>query len=254
MAIVVFEHHPMETAARLGQVLRDHGHRLRTVRLYAGDIVPPDLEDVDGLIAMGGPMNVDQAEQYPWIDDESAFIKAAHDAGLPIVGICLGAQLIAHTLGGKVEKMQTPEIGWFPVSQFKPGFPDTLFGGIPWKATQFHTHGYQVTTLPPGGAMLASSDLCRHQAFRVGLKTYAFQYHFEWTRHDIDGILDQFNEWIRASGIDPDTLRQEAEQQYDRYRHLGDRQCESLATWLFCLEHRLNHSRGPVANFDASQS
>ncbi len=254
MAIVVFEHHAMETSARLGQVLRDHGHKLRTIRLYAGDAIPPDLDNVDGIVSMGGPMDIDQAEAYPWIDQEAAYIKQAHEAGLPIVGICLGAQIIAHALGGKVEKMDKPEIGWFPVNQFRPGFPDTIMGGIPWKAVQFHTHGYQVTELPPGGALLASSDACKNQAFRVGLFTYAFQYHFEWTRQDIDGVLKQFADWISNSGYDAQAIHREADEKYGLYRHLGERLCQSLASWLFCIEHRLQHTQGPVANFDASQS
>jgi GMP synthase-like glutamine amidotransferase len=254
MAIVVFEHHAMETSARLGQVLRDHGHRLRVIRLFAGDAVPPDLDDVDGVVSMGGPMNVDQAGEYPWIEQEAAFIRASHDANVPIVGVCLGAQLIAHALGGKVAKMDKPEIGWGPVSQFKPGFPDTIFGGIPWKAEQFHAHGQQVTDLPPGGVMLASTRACRNQAFRVGLTTYAFQYHFEWTRSDIEGVLNQFANWINESGGDVEAIREETEAKYDTYRRLGDKQCETLATMLFCIEHRLHHTKGPAANFHASQS
>lgn len=254
MAIVVFEHHAMETSARLGQVLRDHGHRLGVVRLYAGDTVPVDLDDVDGVVSMGGPMNVDQAGEYAWIDQESAFIKSAHEAGLPVVGVCLGAQLIAQALGGKVQKMSSPEIGWHTVSQFKPGFPDTIFGGVPWKTTQFHTHGQEVAELPPAGVMLASSGACKHQAFRVGLTTYGFQYHFEWTRSDIAGVLEQFTDWISASGGDVEAIRNETDQYYDTYRHLGDRLCQTLASVLFCIEHRLTHTKGPAANFDASQS
>jgi len=254
MAIVVFEHHAMETSARLGQVLRDNGHRLRTIRLYAGDAIPVDLDDVDGVVSMGGPANVDQADEYPWINDEMTFIQSAHEAGLPVVGICLGAQLIAQALGGTVGKMDKPEIGFGPVNQFRPGFPDTLFSGVPWKTDQFHTHGFEVTELPPGGAMLASSDACKHQAFRVGMSTYGFQYHFEWTRQDIEGVLTQFAGWINESGADVDTIRQQVDAKYDLYRHLGDRLCESLASWLFCIEHRLSHTRGPAANFDASQS
>ncbi len=254
MAIVVFEHHAMETSARLGQVLRDHGHQLNVIRLYAGDPIPVDLNDVDGVVSMGGPMNVDQADDHGWINQEAQFIKSAHEAALPIVGVCLGAQLIAHALGGKVQAMDAPEIGWHPVGQFRPGFPDTIFGGIPWTTDQFHTHGQQVTELPPGGVLMASSDCCKNQAFRVGLTTYAFQFHFEWTRNDIEGILDQFANWIKESGRDVDVIRSEAETKYDLYRHLGDRLCESLASWVFCIEHRLNHTRGPAANFDASQS
>jgi GMP synthase (glutamine-hydrolysing) len=254
MAIVVFEHHAMETSARLGQTLRDHGHQLKVVRLYAGDTVPADLNDVDGIVSMGGPMNVDQADEFSWITQEAAFIKVAHDAGLPIVGVCLGAQLIAHALGGKVEAMDKPEIGWLPLHQFNPGFPDTLFGGIPWTTNQIHTHGQQITELPPGGVLMASSDACKNQAFRVGLTTYCFQYHFEWTRSDIDGILDQFAPWIQKSGGDAEAIRRDTEIKYDLYRHMGDRLCESLASCVFCIEHRLDHTKGPAANFDASQS
>jgi len=254
MAIVVFEHHAMETSARLGQVLRDHGFRLRTVRLYAGDAIPPDLDDVDGIISMGGPMNVDQTADYPWIEQECAYLKAGHEANLPIVGICLGAQLIAHALGGKVTAMNKPEIGWSPVRQFRPGFPDTIFSGIPWQTDQFHTHGYEVSELPPGGALLASSEACRHQAFRVGLMTYAFQYHFEWTREDINGVLAQFGDWITSSGGNIEAIRQETDQKYENYRRLGDKLCVNLATMLFCIEHRLHHPKGPVANYHASSS
>ena len=254
MAIIVFEHHAMETSARLGQTLRDHGHQLRVIRLYAGDPVPVDLDDVDGIVSMGGPMNVDQAGEHDWISQEADFLKSAHEAGLPIVGVCLGAQLIAHALGGKVEKADKPEMGWLPVSQFRPGFPDTVFGGLPWKANQFHSHGQQVTELPPGGVLMASSDCCKNQAFRVGLTTYCFQYHFEWTRSDIDGVLNQFADWIKQVGGDVDAIRQDTETKYDLYRHMGDRLCETLAAVLFCIEHRLDHTNGPAANFDASQS
>lgn len=254
MAIVVFEHHAMETSARLGQTLRDHGHKLRVIRLYAGDAIPVDLDNVDGVISMGGPMNVDQADEYAWISQEAQFLKAAHEANLPVVGVCLGAQLIAHALGSKVQKADKPEMGWLPVKQFRPGFPDTIFGGIPWKTDQFHSHSQEITELPPGGVLMASSECCKHQAFRVGLTTYCFQYHFEWSRSDIEGVLSQFADWIKEVGGDPDAIRRDTEAKYDRYRHVGDRLCETLATVLFCIEHRLDHTKGPAANFDASQS
>ena len=205
----------------LGAMLQNHGHKLRPVALYDGESVPADLDGVDGILSMGGPMNVADTADHAWIEPELACLKAAHDAGLPVMGICLGAQLIAAALGGKVEAMSEPEDGWHEVTLAFPGTVDTLHAGITWKSMQVHLHGQQVTELPPGGVPLASSALCRTQAFKVGFTTYAFQYHFEWARPQIAHFT-----------------RDGHGEHYDAYRRRGDRLCEQIATYLFPVDKR----------------
>jgi len=237
MAIVVFQHHPNETSAQLGRTLRDHGHRLRTIALYDGEPVPVDLDDVTGVVSMGGPANVDQADQYPWVEPETDYIKQAHERGLPIVGICLGAQLIAKALGGEVEAMDTPEIGWAPVKQTFFGTTDPVFAGIPWSSTQLHLHGQQVAKAPPGGTPipLVGSQACKCQAFKVGFRTYGFQYHFEWDMDEIKHVVGN-DPSVREQGHDPMQIINEAAEHYHMYRRLGDRLCERLTTVIFPVD------------------
>lgn len=254
MAILVFQHNALESPACLGQVVRDTGHRLRVLRLDAGDALPPDLDDVDGIITLGGPMNVDQQADHPWMAREMALLAEAHGAGVPIVGICLGAQLIAAALGGKVEPMPSAEIGWHTIKLAFPGTIDPIFAGLPWQQMQFHLHGQEVTELPAGATPLAGSKLCRNQAFKVGFKTYGFQYHFEYNREQLQAALDGHEAWIGQAEGDIQTISEEIDSYYALYRHLGDRIGHNLADLLFPLEKRLGGRRGPALNWDPSRS
>jgi len=249
MAILVFEHDRHETSARLGQMMRDTGHRLDVRQPYAGDALPTDLDGIEGLIIMGGPQNVDQQDQYPYLTREMQLIKTAHEQAIPVVGICLGAQLIAAALGGEVGTMPASEIGWRPIDLTFPGTIDSICAGLPWKTVQFHSHDCEITKLPPDGVPLASSQLCRTQAFKVGLRTYGFQFHFEWTRNDLETILQN---QLAPQGTQIEPICQQCDDYYDLYRHLGDRLANNLALLLFPLDKRLTHKIGPVENFHAS--
>ncbi len=231
MSLLVFQHHPNENPAQLGTILNDHGHKLRTIKLYEGEPVPPDLDDVDGVLSMGGPQNVDEAAKYPWITDEMAYLKLAHEKGLPIVGVCLGAQLIAAALGGKVAAMAQPEVGWQNVKLAFPGQIDPIYQGITWDSMQFHLHGQEVTALPPGATPLSGSKQCKTQAFKVGLTTYAFQYHFEWTEADL--AVAARDPLASAAGVKPEALATQTREFYDDYRRRGDRLSEMMAMMLF---------------------
>lgn len=236
MSLVIFEHHRTEGPAVLGSILHSYGHRLRHVKLYDGEPVPVDFDDVGGIVSMGGPMNVDQADMHPWLEREMNYLKAAHAARLPIVGVCLGAQLIAEALGGQVSQMDQPEIGWYPLKMSFPGTTDPIFSGIGTEPVQFHIHGQEVTRLPTGATALAGSRRCANQAFRVGLTTYAFQYHFEWDRRDLAVIVrDPF---IAGAGLSGQEILGQMDLYYDRYRRLGDRLCHNIATNLFPGDRR----------------
>jgi GMP synthase (glutamine-hydrolysing) len=236
MAIVIFEHHPDETSAELGAALLRHNHRLRVVRLHAGDVVPVDLDDVDGVVSMGGPMNVEEVGQYAWMPPELAYLKAAHERAIPLVGVCLGAQLIAAALGGEIKAMAAPEIGWHNVKLAFPGTVDPIMQGIAWDTMQFHVHGQEVVKLPPDGVPLAGSKACKTQAFKVGLTTYAFQYHFEWNQGQLQHILEG-DGWLKQHA-DVAAIRAGIEEHYPGYRRRGDRLCDNLVNLLMPIDKR----------------
>jgi len=245
MSLIVFQHQSDETSSQLGVTLARHGHKLRTVKLWAGEPVPPDFDDVDGVISMGGAMDVEQKDAHRWIEKELNYLRRAHEAELPIVGICLGAQLVAEALGGTVGKMDKPEVGWGEVKLAFPGTIDPVLAGIPWQSMQMHFHGCEVTDLPPDSTPLAGSALCRTQAFKVGLTTYAFQYHPEWTRTEIEHFASL--PFVEQAGQSTEQIIEGCEEHYALYRHLGDRLAERMAQILFPLDKRYDRGApGPT--------
>ena len=251
MAILILEHDDLDSSQRLGQTLADHGHKLDVRLLHKGDPLPPDLDNIDGLISMGGPQDTDQAADHAWMAGEIELIKLAHERGIAVLGVCLGAQLIAVALGGEVERMDTPELGMANTTLSFFGSNDPILTGLPWNHPMMHAHGCAVTKAPPGGTPipLASSKGCKVQAYRVGLTTYGFQYHFEWTKQRCTDIIDHNAKWVEAIGTTADELKQGVEDRYDQYRHLGDRLCKTIADRLFPLDKRLPPTRQEVANF-----
>jgi GMP synthase-like glutamine amidotransferase len=241
MSLLVLQHEGHESPMLLGRVLQGHGHRLRTIRLDLGEPLPADLDDVDGIVAMGGSANVDEVGTYPWLEPEMAYLKQAHAAGRPIVGVCLGAQLIAAALGGKVAAMAEPEVGWKPVKLAFAGTTDPLLAGVPWETVQFHLHGQEVTQLPPEGVPLAGSARCKLQAFRVGLTTYAFQYHFECDHAGIARFAS--DDLVSKAGEKADVIVADCKHHFAAYRRLGDRLAENIAMLLFPIDKRVVSGR-----------
>lgn len=256
MAILVLEHHPLEPSAALGKALRDHGHRQRVIALHDGQTLPADLDEVEGLVIMGGPMNVDEQEAYPWMAREMQIIEEAHARHLPMVGICLGAQLIAKALGGEVQAMPRAEIAWGEIVQAFPGTIDTLHAGTPWRSVQFIFHGQQITRAPAGAAVLAKSSQCPIHAFSLGMHVYGFQYHFELEETHLRAMLGDgdYCQWITASGGDPRQLLAAMPGVYPMYRQLGDRLCKRIADLLFPIDKRLSHKAGVLNSYDPAIS
>jgi GMP synthase (glutamine-hydrolysing) len=236
MSLLVFQHEATEGPAVLGQILQTYGHKLRTVKLHQGDAVPPDFDDVDGVISLGGAANVDETAKYPWLAAEMDYLKQAHQRGLGVVGICLGAQMIAKALGGEVAAMPAPEVGWHPVRMAFPGTIDPAYAGLTWNRVLFHLHGQEVTKLPAGAAPLSGSKLCKTQAFKLEMKTYAFQYHFEWSRADIERMVQ--DDLVKKAGVNPADILRQSDEHYDSYRRQGDRLCHTIANLLFPIDKR----------------
>jgi GMP synthase (glutamine-hydrolysing) len=174
MRIHSLEHQPEEGPAKIADWAAARGHSLVRTALYAAE-PPPALDTFDLLVIMGGGMNIYQHRDHPWLVEEKAFLRRAIDAGKPILGICLGAQLLADVLGGKVYQNPEKEIGWFPVS-----FTDRagLFASFPEKMNVMHWHG-DTFDLPPGARLIASSEGCPQQAFVWGDRVVGLQFHLE---------------------------------------------------------------------------
>lgn len=174
MRIHSLEHQAEEGPARIGEWAVARGHSVTRTALYAGE-TPPAPDQFDLLVVMGGSMNIYQHRDHPWLVAEKEFLRRAIDAGKPILGVCLGAQLLADVLGGKVYQNAEKEIGWFPVD-----FSDRtgLFAGFPAQMNVMHWHG-DTFDLPPGSRLIASSLACRNQAFVWGDRVVGLQFHLE---------------------------------------------------------------------------
>ncbi len=151
---------------------------LNIVDLSKADLLPSDLSDIKAVISLGGPMNVYEEDKFPFLKDEDKLLKEALRNEIPILGVCLGAQLLAKASGAKVVKAKEKEIGWHEVKLTAEGKIDPLFAGFPpeLKVFQWHEDTFDI---PLEGILLAGSKVCPNQAFRVGENAYGLQFHLE---------------------------------------------------------------------------
>lgn len=181
------QHVPFEGLGSMEEWLIEQGHNLFCTRLWAGDPFPP-LDSFAGLIVMGGPMGIYEHEQYPWLVREKAFLRAVVDREIPILGICLGAQLLADVLGAEVRANPEKEIGWFPVIR-TPDIPESLRPVLPEELTVFHWHG-DTFGLPEDAVRLYTSSACANQAFLYRDHVLGLQFHLETTRDSAAALID----------------------------------------------------------------
>jgi len=241
MAIVIFQHSDIGTPGRLGATLRDHGFRLdiRRPDLHP-ESVPTDLDDVHGLVILGGPQNVTDIAKYPWMQAEIELLRAAHQREIPVIGICLGAQMIAHALGGEVAPRERPAVGFYPMNLTMAGQTETLLAGIAWESPQVFTCGQEIKSLPPGATLLASARTTKHVIFKAGLRTFGSIAHFECDRHCVDHLMASSKGMMPGAGITESEVKVQTDQMYDTYARLSNRLCVNLATYLFPITGRLS--------------
>jgi GMP synthase (glutamine-hydrolysing) len=238
MAILVLEHSSRSGILRFGKILRDYSHRLRIVKLHEGDPLPPDLDDVDGIVSCGGPQSATD-DSLDWLEGEMELIRLARERDLPIVGLCLGCQITARALGGRVERMgEEPEIGWHEVKLSPVGREDPVHAGLPWRMMAAHWHGDHVAELPPDARLLASSERCKVQAWAVGLRTYCFQYHPEIERQSFEDFAADTPEALERFGMPIEELRRQTAQHYAEFERLTTRLFESLALLVMPVDRR----------------
>ena len=182
MRLHVLQHVPFEGPGYIEEWATSREMQITATRLYAGE-KPPSPTDFDWLVIMGGPMGIRDHGAHPWLVEEKAFIREAIDTGKPVVGICLGAQLIADVLGTKVYPGPYKEIGWHPLRR-APGAPEWF----PEELTAFHWHG-DTFALPENSIRLASSDACRNQGFVYRDRVVGLQFHLESTHQSIAALI-----------------------------------------------------------------
>lgn len=195
MRLHYLQHVPFENLGSILTWATRQGCSVTGTRLYNNENLPTK-QDYDWLVVMGGPMNIYDEENYPWLADEKLFIREAVDSGKVVIGICLGAQLIADVLGGKVTENPYLEIGWFPVRLSVEARSSPLFSFFPQQPMVFEWHGDTFSTLPEGAVCIAENDACSHQAFIYKRKVFGFQFHLEATSEIIENLVNHCKEEI----------------------------------------------------------
>lgn len=194
---LIIQHAPHEHAAALRRALESQGIPIQVVRIWEGEKLP-EPDSISGLISLGGHMGANDEADHPWILDEIRLMRKIYENQLPIAGICLGGQMLARALGGKVVSNPHPEIGWFEVKLNDHGLQDPLMSAA-GPTPKFYQWHYDTFSPPPQGVLLADSPICAAQAFRVGDRTYGFQFHPEADFQLVD-------EWLQIEGTDEEIL------------------------------------------------
>lgn len=235
--LLVFQHVAAEPLGSLDPLIRRRGHRIRFVNFERDPDAQPSIDRYRGLVVLGGPMNVGDQARRPHLRTELRVIEAALKQDKPVLGICLGAQLLAHVLGADVRRHDTPEIGWYDLELTGAGHDDPVLSPLGARAPVFQWHG-QTFALPAGAAQLARTATCEQQAFRWGDRAYGVQFHPE-----VDAALvgrwlrtPAYAEELRAAGLAHDAgaidartgelaeaMRRRAEPAFERFLDLVGR-------------------------------
>ncbi len=223
--VLAFRNAELESLGTIEDAFRAAGVPWTYIDLYDGLPRTFDHGQLAGIVVLGGLMNVDETDKYPYLAAELDYIRAALDAELPILAVCLGAQLVAKALGAKVSSMPTKEIGWYPLHVTDAAADDPLFAHFGPGETVFQWHG-DTFELPAGAVQLAESPLCRQQAFRYGDSAYGLQFHMEVTAEMVDEWLAEpagCAELAELDYIDPEEIGRRKATELPGMHALGER-------------------------------
>jgi len=230
--ILVFQHVPYEPLGTLDPLLKQSGFRIRYVNFGRNPKTRPVLDKYAALIILGGPMNADQIDSYPNLQTEVEVIREAIDRDMSVLGICLGAQLLAKALGGSVRPNPDREIGWYDVALTEEGAKDPVLSTFARQQCvfQWHEDGIQ---LPDEAVHLASSPASKVQAFRYGEHAYGFQFHLEVDSALIDRWLTVPNNQAildaEQGNIDPAKIREQTDCSIDALQELS---AQTFSRWI----------------------
>jgi len=238
----VIQHLEREGPGLFAQAAQGHGLDLEVSRMDLGDPLPEPI-DGDGLLIMGGPMGVADINDpaYPWLPAEVELIRRSLEDGIPLIGVCLGAQLIAHASGGGVEVLlggvplrPLPEVGWAPIQLTSAALADPLMHGLPKRFDVLHWHGDRIL-LPEGARLLARSARCDEQLFRIGSRACGLQFHVEVDPQTLGRWLIEDSAFIQEALGDegPQQIRNQQRRCGESARQVGEDLLHRLLTVLW---------------------
>ena len=221
MRVLSIVHQEDAASGVFGEAVRERGHDLSEWVISNGSAPDGPPDSYDAVLVFGGAMHVDQEARHPWLRDEDALLRELAGRNVPVLGVCLGAQLIAKALGARVGPMPTPQIGWFDVEQTPEAAHDPVFASLPRRFSSFQWHIYAFE-LPPDAVPLARDSACL-QAYRAGASAWGVQFHAEVTKESVD-------DWFRSSKppdapLDLDALQRETDEKIRAWNDFGKRLC-----------------------------
>ena len=223
MNVLAIVHGEKVRSGVFGDAVTQRGHRLEEWSLAWSTPPARPLDDYGAVLVFGGAMHADEDDRHPWLREENLLLQRLLNLRTPLLGVCLGAQLIAKAAHAEVGRAQRPEIGWFPVELTGAAVDDPLLGRLPPRFHAFQWH-YYTYGLPAGAAELARSEACT-QAFRLGTHAWGIQFHAEVTEPQIGG-------WIESSGqelpMPPEELARETRERIGAWNELGYSLCEGF--------------------------
>ena len=207
-----------------GEAAATAGHEL--VSWMAPESPPPPLDGLDAAMAFGGAMHVDQEQANPWLGGEKELLGELLARGIPVLGVCLGAQLLSEAAGGAPRRASRPEIGWHDIELLDEARDDPLLSVLPERFEGFNWHSYE-SSPPPGATRLATSDVCL-QAYRLDGNSWGIQFHAEVTEEDLGRWLDGYDtdEDAVRIGVNPEGLREETRGKIRAWNEVGRGICE----------------------------
>jgi GMP synthase-like glutamine amidotransferase len=194
--------------------------------LIAEARAPADPLAYDAVLTFGGAMHTDHAAEHPWLGEEKALLADVIRERIPLLGMCLGCQLVAEAAGAEPRRAREPEIGWYPVELTQQAADDPVLGGLPRRFEAFQWHSYEAP-LPPGATALATSDVCL-QAYRLDGPGWGIQFHAEVSAGDAEHWIDDYTsdpDAVRI-GLDPGALRRRTRESIGAWNQLGRALCE----------------------------
>lgn len=218
--VLVLQHSESETLGTIEDALKRAGVSFEYLRIFQGQSVPHCIDRSAGLIVMGGPISVYETDRFPFLLQEMKLIEDFLKAQRPILGVCLGSQLLAAVLGAAIRKGRQKEIGWFPVQLTTEGKQDPLWFGAPPRFVAFHWHG-DVFDLPKGAVRLASSDITEVQSYRFGNQSYGVLFHLEVAEQHVIKMLEEFEAEVQQENLTSGQIVKESERYMLPLQNIG---------------------------------